>query len=315
MRAHTASRTALLTSLMRARHTRADPHRVLDDPWGERLLPLDRQLPLYEVVRLRRSELPQAPDSATLQAALDAYMAANPAYPHVVVRSRYTEDALHRALARGVRQYVLIGAGLDSYALLRPPVAAQLTVIEIDHPATQAFKRQCMADAGVQVSPLTHFVPADLAMQGLLEVMRESPLRADEPAFFSWLGVSIYLTRQANMDTLRAVAAAAAPGSELVFTYFDQIVFEAPADATDAVKALRAEVTAVGEPFVSGFHPATLEGELRPRGYRMLEDATDAQVVRRYDPQGLNGFVAGERSRIAHLRVEAAPAAPSPAGA
>ena len=100
---------------------------------------------------------------------------------------------------------------------------------------------------------------------------------------------------------------AAAPGSEVVFSYFDQVFFEPSAVVSETAKALSAEVASVGEPFVSGFHPATLEEDLRPLGLRLLEDCSDADLVRRYDPANRNGFVAGERSRIAHVRVEAVP--------
>lgn len=308
MEANTASRTALAVALVRARHTRADPLRIIDDPWGERLLSLPARMPVYQMARIHNAGLPSEPDAATLQGALDAYLRANPAYPNVIMRARYTEDALHRALAAGTRQYVLLGAGLDSYGLRRPAEAAELTVIEIDHPATQSFKRQCMHAQGVDVPPLLHFIPADLATQELSAVLQSSPLRRSEPAFFSWLGVTMYLTRQANLATLRAIASWAAPGSELVFSYFDQIAFDQRTAISEAGKALRTEVAAVGEPFVSGFDPATLEDELRPLGYRLLADTSDTGLAQRYDPGNANGFVTTERSRIAHVRVERAPA-------
>ncbi len=307
MEASTPSRTALFTSLMRARHTSGDPHRILDDPWGDRLVPLQARAALYQMARLRNTALPREPDGAAQQAGIDAYLLANPAYPNVILRSRYTEDALHRAVAQGTRQYLLIGAGFDSYALRRPPAAQSLTVIEIDHPATQNFKLQCMAAAGVAVPALVHHMAADLSNQDLPTVLAASPMQVAEPAFFSWLGGTMYLTRQANLATLRAIAETAAPGSEVVFSYFDQVFFEPSAVVSETAKALSAEVASVGEPFVSGFHPATLEEDLRPLGLRLLEDCSDADLVRRYDPANRNGFVAGERSRIAHVRVEAVP--------
>ena len=307
MEANTASRTALAVALARARHTRADPLKIIDDPWAERLMPLPARMPVYQMARIHNPGLPSEPDAATLQGALDAYLRASPAYPNAIMRTRYTEDALHRALAAGTRQYVLLGAGLDSYALRRPPEAAEVTVIEIDHPATQSFKRQCMDAQGVTVPPLLHFVAADLSTQELPAVLQGSPLRRSEPAFFSWLGVTMYLTRQANLATLRAIASSAAPGSELVFSYFDQIIFDQRTVVSEAGKAIRSEVAAVGEPFVSGFDPGTLGDELRPLGYRLLADTSDTGLAQRYDPGNANGFVTTERSRIAHVRVEGAP--------
>jgi methyltransferase (TIGR00027 family) len=307
MEATTPSRTALATALMRARHVRADSLSILDDPWGDRLVPAQARAAIYQMARVRNTALPQEPDHQTQQAVMDDYLRANPAYPNVILRSRYTEDALHRAVAQGTRQYLLIGAGFDSYALRRPPVAQSVSVIEIDHPATQNFKLQCMAAAQVAVPDLVRYMAADLSRQDLPSVLARSPMRAEEPAFFSWLGVTMYLTRQANQDTLRAIAAIAAPGSEIVFTYFDQVFFDQPGAASAAAMALRAEVASVGEPFVSGFHPATLAADLQPLGLRLLEDISDAGLARRYDPDNRNGFVATERSRIAHVRVEGLP--------
>jgi methyltransferase (TIGR00027 family) len=311
MNPQTTSRTALATSLMRALHTRADPSPILDDPWGDRLMPAQALMLVYQMVRSRVPELPATPDPDTLRRTIDGALRANVAYANVLMRSRFTEDALGRAVARGVRQYVLVGAGFDSYALRRPPEAADLSVIEIDHPATQSYKRDCMASSGVVAPHPVHYVAADLATQDLASVLRASPLRASEPAFFAWLGVTMYLTRADNLAMLRAVAEVAAPGSEVVFSYIDQAFFEGrDAGATAATAELRAMVASVGEPFVSGFHPATLEAELEPLGYGLLGNPSDPELLRRYDPDGVNGLVvANDISRIAHLRVNRAPGA------
>jgi methyltransferase (TIGR00027 family) len=307
MEATIPSLTALGTALMRARHTRADPFSILVDPWGDRLVPAQARTAVYQMVRSHNPALPPDPDGAGQQAAIDTYLRANPAYPNVILRSRYTEDALHRAVEQGMRQYLLIGAGFDSYALRRPPAAQNVTVFEIDHPATQNFKLQCMSAAQLELPALVHHMAADLSRQDLRSVLARSPMRAEEPAFFSWLGVTMYLSRQANQDTLRAIASTAARGSEVVFSYVDQATFDQPTEVPAAVKALRAEVASVGEPFMSGFHPATLEEEMHSLGLRLLEDISDAGLVRRYDPDNRNGFAAGERSRIAHVRVEGLP--------
>ena len=130
MNPQTASRTALATSLMRALHGRIDPRPILDDPWGDRLMPGAARMQVYQAIRNVRPELPATPDVATMQRAIDGALRANSAYANVILRSRFTEDALRRAMARGIRQYVLVGAGFDSYALRRPPAAADLTVID-----------------------------------------------------------------------------------------------------------------------------------------------------------------------------------------
>jgi methyltransferase (TIGR00027 family) len=290
MEALTASRTALATAMMRSLHTRADPLPLIDDPWGERLVPEEAK----QVMR----ELMPPTDGTTL----DARLRAIPAYSNVITRSRYAEDALAAAVARGVRQTVLIGAGFDSYALRRPEAARDVAVFEIDHPATQGLKRMRLARLGVAGPAALHFLPADLAREGLADVLARSPFQRDQPAFFSWLGVTMYLSREANLATLRDVAAASAPGSELVFSYMDQAMFGDGPDAA-AFRALQQSVSSIGEPFLSGFDPATLDADLKGLGLDLLEDLNDVQLVARLDPQGRNGLRPASRSRIARVRV------------
>ena len=290
MQEQTASRTALVTAMMRSLHTRADPLPLIDDPWGERLVP--------EVAKQAMRDGMPPLDGSSLDARLRAY----PAYSNVITRSRFSEDALAAAIARGVRQAVLIGAGFDSYILRRPPAAADVAVFEIDHPATQGLKRQCMAARGIALPEAVHFLAADLARQGLEEVLARSTFRRDEPAFFSWLGVTMYLAREANLATLGAIARASASGSELVFSYVDQAVFGSGPDAA-GFQAMQRSVASIGEPFLSGFDPATLAAELGALGLEMLEDLNDVELVAHLDPQGINGLRPNHRSRIARARV------------
>ena len=134
------SRTALVTSLMRALHSRRDPSPLIDDPWGDRLVPKSERDGFSERLLARMDPQARAADRRTPDAALDDFFLANTAYPGVVIRSRYTEDALSEAMKKGIRQYVLIGAGFDSFALRRPPFSEALEIFEVDHPATQTLK-------------------------------------------------------------------------------------------------------------------------------------------------------------------------------
>ena len=122
------------------------------------------------------------------QASADAAIRAHPAFPNVVLRARYTEDALHSAIRRGVNQYVILGAGFDSYALRVPSEYQDLQVFEIDHPATQALKQQSIAECDMQLTNSVHFLAADLAREELGDVLDRSAFDASQPAFFSWLG-------------------------------------------------------------------------------------------------------------------------------
>jgi methyltransferase (TIGR00027 family) len=178
-----------------------------------------------------------------------------------------------------------------------------MAVIEIDHPATQSLTRQWLAQSGISLPESAHLVPADLSVEDLPSVLRKSLPWASEPAFFSWLGVTMYLTREANLNTLRAISSVAAPGSELVFEYVDQRFFESDTALTGSELTLRQTVAALGEPWVCGFDPATLKGELALVGHSLLEDLRDIDLVQRYDPQGLNKLSPRGLGRMAHTRV------------
>ncbi len=199
-------------------------------------------------------------------------------FANVILRARYTEDALAAAVANGVRQYVIIGAGFDSFGLRSTAVAPDLSVYEIDQPDTQALKRHRISECGLQLPDTHHFIASDLATEDLGAALARSPYRPDIPVFFSWLGVTMYLSREANFTTLRAIVNNAASGSELVFTYIDDFVFE-PGEASESYKKARRAVAAVGEPFQSGFAPSTLAEDLRGLGLSLVEDMNDCELA------------------------------------
>jgi methyltransferase (TIGR00027 family) len=299
-----ASRTALATALMRALHSRADPAPLLDDPWGDRLVPpaahvafCERAMARHDAAR--RAEGAAFPD-ASPDAVLNAAIRANAAYADVVLRSRYTEDALQAAVARGVGQYVVVGAGFDSFVCRRPVWAHALEIYEVDHPNTQRLKRQRLRDCGVAESASVHFIEADLASEDLGTALARSPFNAMQPAFFSWLGVTVYLTREANLAALRSIASCTYALSELVFTYIDEAALASGDAGAEAFSRLRSDVSAAGEAFVSGFDPAALAALLLDTGLRLKEDLDGHQAIARYDPEGINGLRSAGAAHIAH---------------
>lgn len=271
-----ASRTALATSLMRALYTRLDPHPLFDDPWGERLVP--------EAMRGRFD---------------DARLLRSPAFPNVITRSRYAEDALRAAVSRGVRQYVLIGAGFDSFCLRRPAFAQDLEIYEIDHPATQGLKVSRIKECGIALPPTVHFIAADLAKISVARALADSCFDPGRPAFFSWLGVTMYLTRDANLDTMRVIAHSS-PGSELAFTYVEAARLESP---SPAFEEMQSQLTALGEPFLSGFDPVTLAADTAACGLELIEDLTGAQALARYGRSNDPALARPSSSHIALARV------------
>ena len=270
---------------MRAAHTRLDPTPLINDPWGDRLVP--------DSVR----ELLRARAAATIspQATADDYLLAAQPYANVIIRTRYAEDALQAAVARGVRQYVLIGAGFDSFALRRPAFAGDLEIFEIDHPATQTFKTGQIARSGISLPKSVHFIAADLAKRSVAEVLADSPFRSDQATFFSWLGVSMYLTQEANFVTLRSIASCTRPGSELVFTYIDARMLDSN---SPEFLELAQTVAAMGEPFLFGFDRATVIQDLRSCGLTLVEDLDNRQMAERYQRTDLDR---GKSARFSHI--------------
>jgi methyltransferase (TIGR00027 family) len=296
----TPSRTALATSLMRAVHSRLDPHPLIQDFWGDLLVPK------AEIETLRAAALGRM-DAEGRQKALaspdsivDQSLAGSRAFANVITRTRYTEDALEAAAARGVRQYVLIGAGFDSFALRRPAFARDLEIFEIDHPATQELKRRRIAACGQELPASVHFIAADFAKQSVADVLSGSSFRSDVASFFSWLGVTMYLTREANMSTLRSIASSALPGSEVTFTYLDSNLFDS---RSTSFQAFSARVAALGEPLLSGFDPQTIARELGDCGLALIEDLDGDQVVARYGRPDLKSSPSPSASHIALARV------------
>jgi methyltransferase (TIGR00027 family) len=301
-----ASRTSLATSLMRAVHSRRDPNPLIDDPWGDRIVPESFRLAYRETVlaRLdaasRERALADEPQGDAGDSLTDLALRASPAYAGVITRTRYTEDALRVAVAGGVRQYVIIGAGFDSFALRRPPFARDLDIFEVDHPATQALKRHQLSACAVEPPAGLHFVGADLAGEELDAALARSSFHPETLSFFSWLGVTMYLSREANFATFRAIARCGAPGSELVFTYFDARVHGL---TSGPFSELTQRVAALGEPFQSGFDPNTIAADLQGCGLTLEEDIDDREALERIDRADSNDLRPPPFSRIARARI------------
>lgn len=291
-----ASRTALTTALMRARHTRLDVNPLIDDPWGDVLVPAV----VREIIGARLTADRPAP--ADMDNLIDDWLGAHTAYPNVIIRTRYTEDCLRTAIESGTSQYVLLGAGFDSFSLRRPPYAEAIDIYEVDHPATQTLKRERIAESGAVLSSKVHMVAIDFAQEDLATALARSPYQPKARTFFSWLGVTNYLTYKANMATFRAVALCSPPGSEITFTYVDNRIYE-PQYQTVAFRELQAEVAAIGEPFQSGFDPATLDDELRAVGLTLVEDLNGDTILARYGAVGTQKPGPATFSHIARARV------------
>ncbi|MEU5259059.1 class I SAM-dependent methyltransferase [Amycolatopsis sp. NPDC021455] len=191
-----------------------------------------------------------------------------------VCRSRYTEERLTRANS-GIDQYLILGAGLDSFAYRTPP--GRFRVFEVDHPATQTVKRELLDAAGVAVPASVTFVPVDFETDPLRECVVQSGLDPFRPVFVSWLGVTMYLTREAVASTL-AQLGGLAPGSEIVTDHLlpEQLRDAAGNGYAEAVGPVAARQ---GEPWRTFLSPADMAGLVRDAGFEVVGQAGQRESV------------------------------------
>jgi methyltransferase (TIGR00027 family) len=185
----------------------------------------------------------------------------------MAVRSRYVEDRLAEAVSRGVRQYVILGAGLDTFAYRNP--FPELRVFEVDFPATQEWKRTMLDAGAIAVPDNVTYVPLDFEHKTLAAGLAEAGFDCGAPAFFGWLGVVPYLTLAAFRATLGAIAQSPT-GSAVSFDYAVAPETLSPVGRT-AFDALAGRVAATGEPFQLFFTPQTMQSELRGAGFHPIE--------------------------------------------
>ncbi|THD81844.1 MAG: SAM-dependent methyltransferase [Phenylobacterium sp.] len=198
----------------------------------------------------------------------------------IAARTKVAETALAEGVeTRGVRQLVVLGAGLDTFAY-RNPFEGRLRVFEVDHPATQAWKRRRLGEAGIGLPETLAFTPVDFERDSLLEALRAKGFDPAERSFFTWLGVVPYLTEAAIAATLRTIGGLAG-GAEVVFDYSDPVATLSPA-ARAAHQERAARVAALGEPFLSYFEPAELHAQLATLGFARIEDIGPRGLLKRF---------------------------------
>lgn len=278
------SETALRVAMRRAAHQILDDPKVFDDPLALRILglgngPAQPPDPKW---------LEETPFSRALRASLAA-------------RSRYAEDELHIAVKRGVRQYVVLGAGLDTFAYRNPYPGDVLHVFEVDHAATQAWKRGRLKETGIPDPRSLTFAPVDFERDTLEKGLRQAGFDAGKRTFFSWLGVTPYLTNSAVIATLRFVASMPA-GSGIVFDYMIPPSLLSPA-ARLAFDRLAHRVASAGEPFQTFFDPSSLGDCLRAMGFARIEDIEPEEMNARYFRERADGLRVGGLANVMNARI------------
>jgi len=272
-----ASRTADYTAAMRARHFVHDSNLIFEDPIASALTSTGLSMLLQQktINWLYKSPLvPAIQGSESL----------------ILYRADYIERRLKIALEQGCTQYVIIAAGMDSYAYRCEELSDQVTVFEVDHPATQAVKRQRLADNNIQTRVNTEYIGADLATTSLAQALSDSSFNPNQATFFSCAGLIYYLTEAQSFGLFKAIAALSAPGSQLVFDYSDS---SAPMTFLQRTKRrlIRRFLKWTGEVILSNFEASPLAEEMERYQFALKEDIGPTEIHQHYfqarQPDGL----------------------------
>jgi len=258
MKPDEASRTALMIARQRAAHQLLDRGSILCDPFAVKILREDEK----DVIQFATRH-PVASIGRLFTAA----------------RSRIAEDALSKAVEGGVRQVVILGAGLDTFALRNPHGALEIRIYEVDHPATQAGKRERLVEAEIAIPPSLIFVAVDFEQHDLGGKLAAAGFQQNSPAFFTWLGVVPYLTEDAIGRILDYISSIA--NSEVVFDYVEPP--EAFSEELRQIEKARAEqLEKMGERSSTRFEPAGMAAILRSHGFCDIEDVDYQQIASRF---------------------------------
>ena len=261
MEAGEPSRTAIGAAGHRAAHQVLERGSIFSDPLAVRILGVEGE----EFITRASAD----PSSRKLRL-------------FIAVRTRFAEDALAAAQSHGVCQIVVLGAGLDTFAY-RGTIQEHFRIFEVDHPATQEWKRKRLADVAIPTPPALTFAPVDFEREALGSGLERAGFDPGQRTFFSWLGVVPYLTKPAVLETLRYIANLSA-GYEVVFDYANPRYGSAQAARDVDHDALAERVASVGEPFKSYFETEALLATLRGLGMSDIEDLGPAQIRAQYFP-------------------------------
>ena len=284
MKVDTPSATAWGVAMRRAAHQVLDDPKVFCDPLALPMVGADNEA----AQQLDPKFLEQTP----LECRLRAFLAA---------RSRHAEDQLHMAVNRGVHQYVVLGAGLDTFAYRNSYPEEVLRVFEVDHPTTQTWKHKLLKEAGIPIPRTVTFSPVNFETETLEEGLRRAGFDASEGAFFSWLGVTPYITSSAVAATLRFIASIPV-GSGIVFDYMISPSLLNPT-ARRAFDSLACRVALAGEPFQTFFDPSSLEKSLKAMGFAQIEDLGPEELNDRYFRGRTDELRVGSLSHVMDARV------------
>lgn len=303
MEENQAGVTALVTAYARAYHATHDSPKIFDDFLADQLYTAEEHASFdHHLANLLPMIDPETAATKPDQTVALARVMQIHNGPVTLSRSRYTEDCLEASARQGVQQYISLGAGFDTFAFRRPDLLERLDVFEVDHPVTQSLKRQRIAMAGWETPAKLHFIPIDFNKESLEDALLHSDYDPHKQSFFSWQGVTFYLTREAVLNTLQAISRIARQGSLIVFDYIDADAFE-PERAGKRIRIMQEIASMVGEPMKTGFEPQELGDMLARLGLQLQDNLSPSDIDVRYFQNRTDGYHAFEHVHFAKASV------------
>jgi methyltransferase (TIGR00027 family) len=302
MKEDQASLSAMTTAYIRAYHSMHDTPKIFDDFLAYSLIPQE-VLALIEQ-GLRKDKQFNDPEHTVVSSDQIIALSSLTKATNVLSRARYTEDALEEVVRQGVKQYVILGAGMDTFAFRRPEMMDCLEVFEVDHPATQNFKILRLSELGWERPEHLHFIPIDFTKENLAAALTlSSAYDPNVKSFFSWLGVTMYLTREEVFQTLRSITDIVPECSVVIFDYFDSDAF-IPEKSSPKMQKKQEVFQKLGEKMITGFNPSILGEDIASLGLSLHENLSPEDIEKSYFQGRKDGHHAPEHGHIAYAIVQ-----------
>jgi methyltransferase (TIGR00027 family) len=307
MKENQASFTAMSVAYMRAYHSKHATDKIFDDYPAYNLIPYEK-IALIENYWIEQcwtwdQQLNDTkPTALRSEKAITSKLLTRAAHEFAGIfcsRARYAEDGLEKAVKQGVKQYVILGAGMDTFAFRQPEMMEKLEIFEVDHHATQEFKFHRLAELGWKHPAKLHFIPIDFTKESLVTALTNSSSYDPKiKSFFNWLGVTYFLTRAEVFTTLRSIAEVAPAGSIVIFDYLDTNAF-IPEKMSPKLQESLEFLRSIGEPMITGFNPSTLDEALSNLGFHLHANLSSADIEERYFQGRTDGYHAQEQGYFA----------------
>lgn len=301
MKENQVSDTAVKTACWRAYHSIIDNPKIFNDFMAFDLVG-DAEYETFKTMYVTIFKTIAPPESVSTfsdDAAILKLMMQSLAAPALVLsRACYAEDKLFDALHQGVGQYVILGAGMDTFAFRHSEAIQDLKVFEIDRSATQEFKRLRIHELGWKYPSHLRLVEADLSKDSISEALTQSSYDKGLLSFFNWLGVTCYLPRSVVFSVLQTISASAPAGSRIVFDYLDTDLL-IPEKSSQRSQEILMMAEQAGERIITFFDPETLKGDLAQVGFLLEENLNPSEINELYFKNRPDGYYACENAHFA----------------